>query len=274
MTSTLLATRGRRSCAQLDAVLSELDADRVTPEVRKAVRQHVRDCEQCQESKRRFVSPAEILGSLAPMPPTPGLHEDVWKQLDRKSKEGVRARVMRRLGLGAFIALVAGFLLLAGAAGAYFGLRGGASLAPKDPLDVHSTSHQIGVPSMNHVVTMAWTTRGRPVAYSISWTHGPRLPDRVADLGAPAEGAVSGVLPAGDDWYFNLRTKGRNGTWTHTVQKGPFKIVDSGVRAAKALKTRKHKRARRDRRRGRAAAARASRRSSRRPGARASSRPS
>src|SRR5918994_7163016 len=54
VTSSLLARRGRRSCAQLDAVLSELGVERATDEVREAVRRHLRECEQCQESRRRF----------------------------------------------------------------------------------------------------------------------------------------------------------------------------------------------------------------------------
>lgn len=81
ITSTLLATRCRRNCDQLDVLLSELDAKRITPQIRMAVQQHARRCERCQGSKRGFVSPAEVLGSFALMSPTPSLHASVWKSI-------------------------------------------------------------------------------------------------------------------------------------------------------------------------------------------------
>jgi RNA polymerase sigma factor (sigma-70 family) len=97
VTISLLATRGRRSCAQLDAVLSELGAERATQEVRKAVRRHLRGCEQCQESERRFVSPSEILGSFAPLPATLGLREKIERDIVRQADAGIRARGLRWL---------------------------------------------------------------------------------------------------------------------------------------------------------------------------------
>ncbi|MGH2729421.1 MAG: RNA polymerase sigma factor, partial [Actinomycetota bacterium] len=67
VTSTLLMRRGRRDCPDLDALLSSLQATELTRAVRKAVQGHVRECDRCQESKRRYMSPAEILAGLAPV---------------------------------------------------------------------------------------------------------------------------------------------------------------------------------------------------------------
>jgi len=81
VTSTLLATRCRRNCRELDALLSELDAGRITPQIRRAVQQHARQCDRCRESKRGFVSPAEILGSFSLMSPSHGLRASLWKSI-------------------------------------------------------------------------------------------------------------------------------------------------------------------------------------------------
>ena len=82
VTSTLLATRCRDNCDDLDAMLSELDAERTTSEIQMEVRKHAGQCDRCQESKRGFTSPTKILRSFAPMPPSRGLRSSVWKHLD------------------------------------------------------------------------------------------------------------------------------------------------------------------------------------------------
>jgi hypothetical protein len=97
---SLLDLHVRRELAA-GAVLLELGAERASDEVREAVRRHLRECEQCQESKRRFVSPSVILGSLAPRPSTNGLRKKIWNDIDGRPAAGIRARLLRRLGLGA-----------------------------------------------------------------------------------------------------------------------------------------------------------------------------
>jgi hypothetical protein len=82
-----------KGCAQLDAVVSELGPERATSEVRKAVREHLRECEQCQESGRRFVSSSGVLGSLAQLSATRGLRERIRKDIDRP-RSGLRARLL------------------------------------------------------------------------------------------------------------------------------------------------------------------------------------
>ena len=75
--AVLLATRVRRSCAGLDNALSGLGTEAASPEVRRAVQRHLKDCQACRESRRGLVSPAEVLAGFAPMASPAGLQEDV-----------------------------------------------------------------------------------------------------------------------------------------------------------------------------------------------------
>lgn len=79
VTTTLLMRGGRRECSELDALLTELRATRPTRDVRSAVQRHLADCSTCQESKRRYVAPAEILAAFAPLPAASGVRENVWE---------------------------------------------------------------------------------------------------------------------------------------------------------------------------------------------------
>jgi hypothetical protein len=96
--STLVASRWRRNCTSLDLALSDL-ADSGAENVRLVVRQHVRGCEQCQESERRFVSPTEVFGGLATMPAPPPLRRELLKRLKR-SEPQARSSRLRRLTFG------------------------------------------------------------------------------------------------------------------------------------------------------------------------------
>ena len=92
--TALLARRGRCDCAELEALVSWLGGDHVTAAVRRAVATHARDCHQCQESKRRYVPPERILRSFALVPPTPGLHWQIWREVDPHAED--RAAPARR----------------------------------------------------------------------------------------------------------------------------------------------------------------------------------
>jgi DNA-directed RNA polymerase specialized sigma24 family protein len=70
VSSSLLAMRARHNCADLDAALSSNGAS-----FRQALRGHVGECTECNDTKRRFASATEVLGSLAPMLPPRGLRE-------------------------------------------------------------------------------------------------------------------------------------------------------------------------------------------------------
>lgn len=49
------------------------------------------------------------------------------------------------------------------------------------------------------------------------------LPDAVADLPGDASSASSVRLTPGQ-WYFHMRTQGKDGRWTSTVNVGPYVI--------------------------------------------------
>lgn len=72
VSSTLLATRARHNCEDLDAVLSSNGMS-----VARSVQRHVHECAGCRETRRRFPSATEILGSLAPLQPPAGLRERI-----------------------------------------------------------------------------------------------------------------------------------------------------------------------------------------------------
>ena len=80
VTSALLMRRARPYCHQLNALLTDLGADELNREVRATIQQHLRACERCQESKRRFVSPAEIFAGLAVIGAAPGLQAAIWER--------------------------------------------------------------------------------------------------------------------------------------------------------------------------------------------------
>jgi len=71
----LVARRGRHNCAELDIHVRQDD--------RRAVTQHIQRCAQCQQSSRAFVSPTEVLGSLARMAPAKSLRREVFRRARR-----------------------------------------------------------------------------------------------------------------------------------------------------------------------------------------------
>lgn len=236
VTSTLLMRRGRRDCEDLDRLLVELRATELTREVHTAIRTHLRGCDRCSESKRRLVSPVEILAGLAPIPAAAGLADEIWGRLvshidgsaagrPRRGR-GLRRRVeglARRTKIGAAIGLAA---VVAGAAAGVLALGTGTPMV-EDPVDVRSTSHEIGVTSTDPVIVTVWSRVPASTGYSVRWSEGAEdLPDAEADLPGAATSAASAELGAGG-WYFHLRTRGEDGRWTGTVHLGPFDIVDA-----------------------------------------------
>ncbi len=215
--STLLMRRGRRDCPELNALLSELGAAEVTRPVRSAIKAHTRECDRCQESQRRYASPLEIFAGLAMLPAAPGLQQSLWQAISGKigaaAERPARRRRRRLQRAGA-----SGAAMLAGAILLFF------LLPVRDPQRVQSTSHQTGVPSTNNVIEIAWSEQSSARAYSFHWSLGARqLPDSILDLPGSATGTRSQPLSPGD-WYFSLRTQGRNGRWTSTVHIGPYVI--------------------------------------------------
>jgi RNA polymerase sigma factor (sigma-70 family) len=72
---------GRKYCDDLDAALDERGIREMTPDVRKMVQQHVARCEQCDDRKKKMVSPLAVFGAFAPVGAPAGLRADVLGQL-------------------------------------------------------------------------------------------------------------------------------------------------------------------------------------------------
>jgi hypothetical protein len=238
--------RGRRECEQLDALLVDLRATEATQPVRRAIKEHLKECERCQESKRRFVSPAEIFAGLSLVPVSLELMEDVWARvaaevgLAAAATGAAAAAAHGDAGASATSATTAkGVAVSALATGAAIVtatalvFRGEGGI--EDPGDVRSTTHEVGRPSGENVVRMAWSREGDADAYSISWEEEPALPDETADLDGEATGATSPPLAPGS-WFFNLRTRG-DSEWTSTVHVGPF-VITGSTQARKGLRSR------------------------------------
>ncbi len=230
VTSLLLLRRGRRECDALDGLLTKLRATELTREVHAAIRTHLRECERCSETKRRFVSPVEILAGLTPVAAAPGLLERIWRDVATQVESrppGSGRRGLRRLAAAsrrAKVLLAAALAVaVAGSTAGVLALSAGPSVV-EDPLDVHSTTHDVGVPSTDPVVRMAWSRVEDATAYSVSWSAGAEdVPDAEADLPGNATATASPELPPGS-WHFHLRTQGGDGRWTSTVHVGPFVI--------------------------------------------------
>lgn len=239
VTSTLLLHRGRRNCAELDGLLDRFGPTRLTLEVRKVIRNHLKDCARCQESKRRYLSPVEMFSALVIVPAPAGMKESIWKNVSAHTLSSpatsVPSRGMDRplrwlKGSSAFTRLIIASIAAAAIAVIVWRLASasGAGQPPtRDPSDVHSSSHQVGrlYPDTDNRIVMAWTPAAGARAYSVLWSQTrsdepearPQLPgDRGTDT-SPALGPGS--------WYFIMRTQGASGAWTDTARVGPFLIA-------------------------------------------------
>lgn len=230
--TTLLLLRRRRDCPQLDQLLTRLGATRISRSVRKEVSAHVKECERCEKTRRQMVSPAEIFAGFAPLPILLDQKERIWgriiSHIEAARAEGNGQALLRRLrGLSRvsrFILLGLVSLLLVGG----FGI--GAALVSqgpsvRDPSDIRSTSHAIGVESTDHTIDVVWEPQPGTQGFSIIWTEDPSTePDTTVDLPGSAEGATSPVLADGS-WHMVLRTTGGDGAWTATARLGPFPLV-------------------------------------------------
>lgn len=228
--STLLIRRGRRDCPRLDALLSAMQVTEITREVRRAVQAHLQDCPSCQESKRRYVSPVEIFAGLALVPASPALREAIW--------QGVSAQITTTAGVGGGAARRVPRPRLARPAAPPAALIGLSTVAlvvaavvlatsllrVEDPRDARSTTHVIGQPSTDNIITITWSRQAEATGFSLLWSQAPGdLPDTIPELAGDATEAVSPPLSPGA-WYFHLRTQGRLGRWTSTIHLGPFLI--------------------------------------------------
>jgi RNA polymerase sigma factor (sigma-70 family) len=251
LTVTLLRRRGGDECDEFADLVSELGARVDTPEGNKLLRAHVRDCATCRANRRRFVTAAEVLAGIAPVPLLPGAQDAVWSNLSgavelggpagdsgkpasgRRPRSGasasgsgiVHAALAHPVAVTAvalaIAALVAVGVWAVGAAPPEAPSPGTA----RDPSLVWSPTHSPGERSRENVISIRWSRQPDARAYSVLWSQAPtQTPDAVPDLPGSATGTTSPALAPGR-WYFHLRTQGYDGSWTHTVHRGPFVVI-------------------------------------------------
>lgn len=227
-TALQLARRGRRECPDLDRLLGGSAPAALDRATRRAVREHLGDCERCEANSRRYVAPAEIFAALAPLAPPAGLLE-ISRERARTRRGRLRGSRVVAAGVGAaLVATAVGVVALASGGGP------GDRTRPDDPERVESPSHEVGAPSANRVVEVRWPRardRGdRPsgvAGYSVSWTEEPRsVPHRQRTGDAETTSARSPELADGE-WWFHLSTVDEAGNWTSTVHFGPLVIVSA-----------------------------------------------
>ena len=245
VSSALLARRGRSECRELDTLLSEIRHSETSFDYRRPVQEHEKTCSRCEASRRTYPSALEVFGNLALLPPRPGAQAAIWRDVSdqihgipvkrmarpfeprglfQSLREGAAARVNVPVSAVLAAGIVSiGAILVAGIL--IFGTGGGGAATARDPGDVHSTDHQLGVPSTDNTIDLAWTAIPGVKAYSTMWSHKPiDLPDTVPNLPGTATSTTSPPLDPGT-WYFHLRTQNEDGSWTSTLHIGPFEVL-------------------------------------------------
>jgi RNA polymerase sigma factor (sigma-70 family) len=249
VTALLLARRGRGECPALDSLVLRLSTtEEMTPRRRRAITRHAKECDTCQRNRRRLVSAAELFGALAPVLPAPALKAGILEGLlsrqpapggQSSSSSAAPAPAKGPLQFWNSISIAMKALVAAGGLAVAVGftwlalsfLPAGVALdtiAPEDPTDAFSPSHQIGMVSMDNRITVYWSPARDPepgsgvAGYSIEWSQVPNTtPDAVLDLDASVQETTSPPLPDGT-WHFHLSTWDRAGNHTTTIHLGPF----------------------------------------------------
>jgi RNA polymerase sigma factor (sigma-70 family) len=246
--STLLVRRGQAECQELACIVAEHDTGgAITPELRRAVREHVKHCDICAESRRRAVSPVALFGALVPIVPLAGMRDGILGAIlsdgghaaaagATGAAGGVAATTAARQGGKAKYLIGAGGVAAA-AAIVTVALSSGPHVG--DPSRAVSVDHTVGVASSDRTVTMRWPPGENAKGYSVMFS-------RDKSVEPPARENVTGTqytsAPlAPGRWWFILRTHGKDGGWTHTLRAGPFVITAAtAVLRPAAAKTTKH----------------------------------
>jgi RNA polymerase sigma factor (sigma-70 family) len=163
-------------------------------------------------------SPLAVFAALAPLPVTPALRDAIWARVVEYTRQPPAPRVKVTKTA---IAVAAAGVLAAATAGSVVALRGGGG--PRDPAAVQSTTHQIGAETSDATIAVSWTPAPGATGYSVLWSNEPALPDETVDLAGNQNRASRVVTPG--RWWFNLRTRGADDEWTHTVHLGPFVVL-------------------------------------------------
>jgi RNA polymerase sigma factor (sigma-70 family) len=248
LSTELLRRRGREDCPELGALIASLPEGPLERNAHRRVQRHVAQCDVCTANRRRFVSAAELLAALVPLPVAPGLQEQIFEGVRESMEQGPPpgsgsggggggAGAAAGIGGGAgvlgvptaWVAGAAAAVLALIVVGALLLTRGGGL---SDPSGAASTSHTVALASSDPVVVIAWEPHTDAAGFSVVWDQAlETLPDTTVDLPGTETGAESPELADGD-WYFHLRTQGADGEWTSTLHLGPFVIASAPDPAA------------------------------------------
>lgn len=227
LTVELLRRRGRKDCAELDAIIAALPDEHIDRATQRTILRHLKRCEVCDANRRRFVTAAELFAALVAVPAPAELRAQILER-SREARGQNPGGAEAGGGLAALnaspLAWVAGGVvaLLAVILAAMVFMRGDVEVT--DPTDASSTSHTIGIASTDRVVRLRWTPPAGATGFSIAWSPAAvELPDTTVDLPGDARGVDSPSLTDGQ-WHFHLRTRGAGEQWTSTLHLGPFVI--------------------------------------------------
>jgi hypothetical protein len=105
------------------------------------------------------------------------------------------------------------------------------TIAPDVPSNVRSTSHGVGLWSMDRTIDVRWTAASDPYpgsgldGYSYSWNTLPTvLPDYSKDIEENVVTLTSPELNDGEGYYFHIRNVDQVGNWQTSLSLGPFRI--------------------------------------------------
>src|SRR4051812_29286261 len=242
--STLLIRRGSEDCQALAAIVAEHDGGAsVTPQLRRPVRAHVKECEICTEARRRMVSPVALFGAFVPILPLAGMREGIFAAILPSGSHaaagagvagGAGAVAAARHGGGKAKYAVAGAGGIAAAAAIVSIALSSGGAVVHDPSSAQSVDHSVGVASPDNTVAMRWAPGKNAKGYSVMFSR-----DRAAE--PPARENVTGTgytsPPLGPGrWWFILRSHGRDGGWADTLRGGPFVINGPGAQGGPPTK--------------------------------------
>ncbi len=81
VTAALLMRRGRRDCSELDSILSRQLSGEFTRETKDLIARHTAECLNCEDSRKRYLSPAEIFAGLALVPVPEEARLALWMRI-------------------------------------------------------------------------------------------------------------------------------------------------------------------------------------------------
>lgn len=135
----IVSRRGRQACEILQGIVATVT--RFTQEVRERISRHIKECETCTATRKKFVVPFNIIAGLAaPLPPD-GLKERIWDDLmanhwppGSSATRAIEEARLRRWGRSALrrwpISVAALLLLLGGIATSFMAVRGDTAPPP------------------------------------------------------------------------------------------------------------------------------------------------